>query len=683
MLKVMTANSLSLKLTSDHLFRALIDNSSEGVVLMNEKAELTYISQTAKKIFEYPNQKLSKIKSFDYIHQEDKNKVKETFLYLLRHPGKKVTVQYRVRHSEGYYKWIESSAINLLHDNAIQAIVNTFRDITEKKQREERQQLLAQISSQLTKPINEEVTLQEVSNLLVPDFADYCRIALIDEQNNVQNIAVSHANPKKVGIAKQLYYEYINRPENTHGIRRIIESGNEESLLRIDEKLLKKMHTNSKVMEIVTKIGLKSYIGLPLKTNGKTIGAVTFSSTREDRIYTPSDIEFFKEIARRIALFLTNLELYRKMQREVSFRKKVEKDLKKSEKRFRAIIENSSDAFRLTNKFGEIIYASSSTKKLLGYSLKEYTSRTVFELLHPDDREKYLAVFNYALLHPRKPVSLTYRIRHKNGSWKWMEGVGVNMLDDPDVAAVVSNFRDVTDKKQLEMQKDEFLSIASHELKTPATSLKAFAQVVQKRLEQKKETESALLVKKMNSQIDKLINLISDLLDITRLEAKKMKFNFTRFNIGEVIKETVQEVQLTSTQHTIIIKNNIRALIYADKERIEQVLVNLLTNAIKYSPNADKVVVKVKNNKDNVSISVQDFGIGIQKEQQKNLFDRYYRGEDDVQRKFPGLGLGLYISAEIVKNHKGKIHVDSEVNKSTTFTLVLPKSINHQIKGTK
>jgi PAS domain S-box-containing protein len=660
---------------TDKLFKTLIENSNEGVVLLNRTGKLLYISQTARDLFGYPDTNISALKSFSYIHPEDRKKVMKSFFYLVLHPGTKIGTEYRVKHAKGYYKWIESTSVNLLHDPSIKAILNTFRDISDKKAQTERQLLLDKIAVYVAKPIDEDVSLKEITDLLIPDFADYCRIAVINEKNEVVDIASSHINSKKVGLSESLYDSYIHRPESTHGVKQIIESGKPEIIRHIDEALLKNSNTTPDVIKLVKAIKLKSYIGIPLKVDSKVIGAVTFSSTQENRLYSNSDIYFFQEVARRIALFLANAKLYKKIKEEVEYRKTAEAEVLKSEKRFKAIIENSSDAFRLTDKTGKIIYASPSTKKLLGYSLKEHISKKIFDLIHPDDRSKYLDVFRLILKHPKKPYGLIYRILHKNGTYRWMDGVGVNLLDDPNIKAVVSNFRDITDKKKLEMQKDEFLSIASHELKTPTTSIKAFAQVLQKRFEKKQDFESALLLQKMNNQLNRLTNLISDLLDITKIESGKMKFNFTKLSIKDLVKETIHDMQFTADHHKIILKDVSDVTVYADRERVGQVLINLLSNAIKYSPDAKKIEVQMKKEQSLIVISIHDYGIGIPTNKQKHLFERFYRVNDFTKQKFPGLGLGLYISAEIIKRHNGKIEVQSEKGRGTTFSIILPRTL--------
>jgi len=220
--------------------------------------------------------------------------------------------------------------------------------------------------------------------------------------------------------------------------------------------------------------------------------------------------------------------------------------------------------------------------------------------------------------------------------------------------------------------RDEFIATASHELKTPVTSLKMYTQILHKRLVKQGDENLALSLTKMDAQIAKLTILIEDLLDVSKLEMGKVALRQETFDLNEVIAETVEHVQATSPHHTIRIENKGAFPLWGDKERIGQVLTNLLINAIKYSPEADIVLVHVAQEQEIAVVSVQDFGIGIAKEHQQHIFERFYRVNDPEERTYPGLGIGLHIAHEIVVKHGGTMHVTSEKGKGSIFCFTLP-----------
>ncbi|GCE21330.1 sensor histidine kinase [Dictyobacter kobayashii] len=227
-------------------------------------------------------------------------------------------------------------------------------------------------------------------------------------------------------------------------------------------------------------------------------------------------------------------------------------------------------------------------------------------------------------------------------------------------------------KQQLLEQREEFLAIASHELKTPVTSLKGYVQVLRVRFTKAGDERTAALMTTMEMQVNKLINLISELLDSTKIESGQLPWRDTQFDMDTLVQEIVEEVGRTTERHQIRIEGTISHLIYSDREHIGQVLTNLLSNAIKYSPQANTVLVKLRANADSATISVQDFGIGIAQEKQAHIFDRFFRVTDAEHETFPGLGLGLYISAEIVKRQGGRIWVESHQGEGSTFTFSIP-----------
>ena len=231
---------------------------------------------------------------------------------------------------------------------------------------------------------------------------------------------------------------------------------------------------------------------------------------------------------------------------------------------------------------------------------------------------------------------------------------------------------DITERKQLEQQKDEFVSIASHELKTPITSVKAYTQILGQRFRKAEDTKSVELVEKMDTQLDKLTTLIGDLLDITKIEAGRMQFHESYFDFNELVEETVEELQRTTEKHQIVKQLQPSRTVYGDHDRLGQVLTNFITNAIKYSPGADKIIVKTVVDANNTTLQVQDFGVGLSHKDLERVFERFYRVGGPDQATYPGLGLGLYIASEIIKRHKGRVWVESIPSKGSTFCFSLP-----------
>lgn len=239
------------------------------------------------------------------------------------------------------------------------------------------------------------------------------------------------------------------------------------------------------------------------------------------------------------------------------------------------------------------------------------------------------------------------------------------------ISVTLENARLYQEAMEQNEKKDEFMGIASHELKTPLTSVKAYIQLAEKSVKEGEPSTTARYVKKAEIAIGKLEGLISELLDVSRLQAGRLQFHFTKFDLNSLVKEVISNVQSTAPTHRIIKEGESPSLVNADRDRIEQVLINLITNAVKYSPGANKVIIRVSESDKEVIVSVTDFGIGIKKESMPKIFDRYYRVETGGI-KFQGLGIGLYIASEIVKRHEGRMWAESEEGKGSTFYFSLP-----------
>ncbi len=226
--------------------------------------------------------------------------------------------------------------------------------------------------------------------------------------------------------------------------------------------------------------------------------------------------------------------------------------------------------------------------------------------------------------------------------------------------------------RELLKKKDEFLSIASHELKTPITSLKGSLQIIQRLIAKNSDIDAIYpFVAKAGKQTTKITTLVEDLLDVTRIQAGKMTFNYSTFDVAELINDSVDEIQSNTDSHHINVVSNPSVKIRADRHRLEQVVNNFLLNAIKYSPESNEIIVKSELTKGKLKIFVQDFGIGIPEDQKQHVFNRFFRVQES-SNKFSGLGLGLYISSEIIKRHSGKTGVDSVDGEGSTFWFTIP-----------
>lgn len=303
------------------------------------------------------------------------------------------------------------------------------------------------------------------------------------------------------------------------------------------------------------------------------------------------------------------------------------------------------------------------------------------EMAHPDDCAHLEERIKETLLNNSSgDFDIEYKTRPIDNKTKWLKAKGRAYFNEQGVAIrFIGTLLDVTVQKltdeatvELLRKKDEFISIASHELKTPITSLKGALQIIERAALRGGDIKTVdSFIQKAIKQVDKLTELIKDLLDVTKIQSGKLMLRKADLLLDELIAECADELQSSSQEHRIIIKGEKGIILHADRNRLEQVIINLVANAIKYSPGGDKVIIHVEKVDGGVKIAITDFGIGIPVDNVSLIFDRFYRVDENSQR-YAGLGLGLYISSEIIRQHQSRINIESEVGKGSTFWFVIP-----------
>ncbi len=262
--------------------------------------------------------------------------------------------------------------------------------------------------------------------------------------------------------------------------------------------------------------------------------------------------------------------------------------------------------------------------------------------------------------------------RRDSNTFRWHLLRAIPVREGDKLVKWVGTFTDIEEQKRALDKKDEFISIASHELKTPLTSIKAYVHLLHSAINDESKDQARIFIQRTEKQIDKLYLLIADLLDISKIESGKLKFNKKWFNFGAMLHNTLETVKQTYPRSRISVKGNPSVEIYADDMRLEQVLINYLSNAIKYSPENDNVEVEVEVTDDQrLRVAVRDFGIGIAPENRNHIFKKFYRAEASSNR-FQGLGIGLYICSEIILRHDGDFGVESKVGEGSVFYFTVP-----------
>lgn len=718
----------------ENRFRALFERSSDAVEMIDAQGNLIFASDSVVNITGYKPAEVVGANVKERIHPDDWPAFLSKMKRLIRSPGATQSLEYRVRHKNGGWIWLETIGTNHLNTPGVNALVGNFRDITERKRDEEARSRLAAIVESsddaiIGKDLNgviqtwnkgaqklfgytaEEVVGRPVMIIIPPDrqreedrilrqiragkgvehFETVRRRkdgSLVDVSLTISPIRDSSG--RVVGASKTAR-DITGRKQSDAALRAyerrwlsLIENSNEGiALLSLSGKLLFASAAISNILGYTPR-ELMAARKLDSLTHPDDVDWVRrkFASVINPgvRVSATYRVRAKDGSYRWVAVVAKNDINNPNVKgviinfRDVTDARRARESLVASERRYRFVAQNASDVITIFDRNGTITYQSSSIIRLLGLNDIRVGGDIINSpLVHPDDR-KVQKKFIQSLINSKPDTELKseFRMLHADGSWRHLEVVGVNLLHIPEVGGVMLSARDVTDRKITEQQRDEFIAIASHELKTPVTSMKMYAALLERKFRRSGNEAAVAAVSAIESQLERMNALVRDLLDASRIETRQLRLSKSEFDYDELVSETITAIQPTSNRHFIRKIGSANVNLVTDRERIGQVLTNLLENAIKYSPDGGVIRVSIRHDKNSLITCVSDNGIGIPKERQARLFQRFSRVGDKRTEGFPGLGLGLYITAQIVERVGGKIWVKSEDGRGSKFYFSLP-----------
>lgn len=516
--------------------------------------------------------------------------------------------------------------------------------------------ILAGANQIITSSLNLHETIPKLADYIVGELADWCIVSIV-ENGVLLTLARSHTIPPKSIFIKELEEINLLYPKNILSPLSIRKSDDIRLLSHLDETSLRRIAVNKKQLRFLAGLGTVSLLVAPLVIHDNLVGVLTLARGDSGKNYSQADIPFIRDFCQRIATAIENSRLYQ--------------ESKQSEVMFKRMAESDMIGIVITDGVGNILGVNDVVLKIIGYA-REEVNKTQLNWHNLVIKNQHSRVHPNGNLLNKKGLAAAHEqeILCKDGH-KVPVLVG-SMLLNKEMQTVLSFVVDITKQKELERQKDEFISIASHELKTPLTSQRLFVALMRKSIQNGNPDEMLRLLGRIEEQNNRLIRLVRDLLDISRIDAGKMLLNIGNIDLNTMLADLVNTFR-ESASRVIELETDISRSIPCDGARIEQVITNLLTNAIKYSPDTTKIIIKAHDNQDSVQVSVTDFGIGIAPENLGRIFNRFFRSRG-TNTTYPGFGLGLYISNEIIRRHNGKITVISEEGKGSTFTFILPVS---------
>ncbi|HKB88645.1 MAG TPA: MASE1 domain-containing protein [Patescibacteria group bacterium] len=355
----------------------------------------------------------------------------------------------------------------------------------------------------------------------------------------------------------------------------------------------------------------------------------------------------------------------------------------RAEKKFKALIENSSDVIFLVDQTGKVTYASQSVKKVLGYDPEELVGGDGFKLVYKEDIKLTQDALKDILSNPGKTIKIQNRLFLKNGDMHWMEAEAVNFLTDPAIYGIVINFRDINERMQLDKVKSEFVSLSAHQLRSPLSIIRWYSESLIK----DKKFPAALMeyLHQIYSAALAMNDTVNLLLDVSRFELGTVQISGGPVSIDEIINDVLREKSVLISGKNIKFINTTKEKmpeIIGDPKLVRVIIENLVSNAIKYTPIGGNVEVGLTQEATDILFIIKDSGVGIPLADQNKIFTKLYRGSNVRSTGSSGLGLGLYLVKLITDLKGGKIWFKSQEGKGTTFFVQFPNELKNNGDGT-
>jgi signal transduction histidine kinase len=549
---------------------------------------------------------------------------------------------------------------------------------------ERRLSFLAGASAVLATSLEYEQTLQSVAEMAIPHIADGCVVDMIRDDGRLHRVAVAHPDPRKV----QLIWEVDRRtpldPNAPHGPARVIRTGEPELLQELTPEQLRAASRDAEHQRLLQELGITSHLIVPLVSQQRVIGSITFVYLESGRHYGAADLPVAEEVARRAAIAIENARLYRETQTA------------------RAASESERDRLQqVLNQLPEGVLIADATRRFV---IGNAAAATIFgrdlvgQLLAPTDAEAQ-DVFGARWLDGAPLTAQQLPLQRSLADGEIVQGEQLvihNPAEDRDIPLLVNSaplrdandaiigavlaFQDITAIKDHERSREDFLSALSHDLRTPITSIRGMAQVLLRRASRMEIPEAARMIeglKTIEAATGKMSAMLTELLDLARLQSgRSLELQKGPVDLVTLARRTAEEYQRSAPGHEIRVEAALPALVGQwDAVRLERVLGNLLSNAVKYSPEGGAITVRVEQNTEGAEtvavLSVRDEGIGIPPADLPRVFERFHRAAN-VTGRIAGTGIGLAGSRQIVEQHGGIISVESTEGAGSTFIVRLP-----------
>ncbi|WDT75162.1 MAG: ATP-binding protein [Candidatus Manganitrophus sp.] len=577
------------------------------------------------------------------------------------------------------------------------------QELTHRRTARQAELMKAEVTALLANSLDYKTTLSSVAHLVVPRFADWCLIDMVEEDQSLLRLAVAQADPSKNLLARDLQRQSLNQ-KVAFGAPQVIRTGRPELYADVSDSLLQQAASDERHLTLIRGIHPKSVMVVPIVGRDRILGAITFISAESGRRYNQTDLALAEDLARRAALAIENARLYRAAQEEIAERKRVEGSLRQSEEKYRNLFETMAQGVVYHNAWGKIISVNPAAERILGLTLDQMPGRSSFDLswraIHEDGshfpEESHPAVV--ALKSGKAVRNVVMGIFHpREEAYRWININAVPQFHPGEEKPyqVYTTFEDITERKRGEevlkqktreaeeanRAKSHFVSIISHELRTPLNAIIGYSGLLKRPNVAEDPAKGAERIDRIYYNAHILLELINNLLNLNRMEAGQMPVEAEMVFLADAVGGIVDNLRSMGEEKGLkvaFINEDGPLPIHSDSKKIEQIVTNLISNAVKFTDHGS-VTIRLSDlsAEQRACIEVSDTGIGIGAPDLPHLFEPFYQADPSDTRSYEGSGLGLSIVKKFTELLGGTVRVASALGAGATFKVILPYKMPH------
>ena len=566
--------------------------------------------------------------------------------------GETYEVEYRFRAADGTYRWHLGRAVPMRDEaGRIEFWIGTATDIHDRRIIEDQRTFIVAAGDALAQSLNYRETLTRVAELAAGNVADWCAVHVIETDGSISEVAVAHHDPARLTFARELQERYPPKPEQPTGAAAVIRTGESELVSVITDEMLEAAALDELHLELLQELGLRSYMCVPLRSRDRVLGAITLISSESGRHYDGDDLLLAEELARRAATAIENAQLFRQAEERAQAAR---------------VLATIGDGVVVLDRSGRIRLWNSAAERITGVPEAEVLGHpTATAIPGWESVQARIPVAHAG--EPTRPESVPLEL---NGSELWVSVSAVGYEE-----GTVYAFRDLTEERALESMRQDLVATVSHELRTPLAAIYGAALTLRRGDVELEAQLKDKLLEVVVEEASRLSEIVNDLLLASQLDSGKVRVNIEQCDPLDIAQVEVETARVHAPEGVELVLRSPQSLppVAADAGQLRQVISNLIDNAIKYSPDGGTVTVALEERDHHVQFAITDAGLGIPAVEQQRIFEKFYRLDPDMTRGIGGTGLGLYICRELVRRVNGRIWVESERGKGSTFYVEVPQ----------